>query len=302
MLIPLDRIRPPKFELRPVLKQTVDYHELMDSVRNIGILQPILVRPKGELYEVIEGNWRYNVAKDLGMKDMPCLVRDMTDDEVEVVQLQAQANRPETSTSDLAKRIQLLLKREDMTIGQLGRLINKGPSWIKRILCVNRLVPKAVKMVDRGEMTVRNAATLSRLPAVLQPNFLVHAVVDTAVDFEELVRRAVKDYRQCSQQSTTSWIEYRDTHYVASLRQLKEIEAEAKSGRAARQALPKLDAKTPLDGWRACLAWIYRIDPDSLTRQKEEKRKKKNLTFEARRTRNETTMKHVRNLSPEIKL
>jgi len=298
MLIPIESIRPPKFELRPVLKQTVDYHELMDSVKSIGILQPILVRPKGDLYEVIEGNWRYNVAKDVGLKEIPCLVRDMTDDEVEVVQLQAQANRPATSPSDLAKRLQLLLKREDMTIGQLGRLINKGPTWIKRILCVNRLVPKAIKMVDRGEITVRNAAALSRLPNVLQPNFLVHAVVETAVNFEELVRRAVKDYRQCTQQDMTAWIEYRDTHYVASLRQLKDIEAEAKSSRAAQQVIPKLDAKTPLDGWRACLAWIYRIDPGSLKKQKEEKRTR--LTFEARRKRNETTLKDLRNLEPEI--
>lgn len=302
MLIPLTDIRPPKIQLRPVLKKSVAYYELRDSVKVDGILQPILVRPKGDHYEVIEGNWRYNVAVDLRLPAMPCLVRDMTDAEVEVIQLKAQAIRPETPKIDIAKRLHLLMERDDLTIGDLTRLINKGPSWIKQMLSLTRLVPQAQKMVNRGEIGLRNGVALARLPELLQGNFLVHAVVLSVREFEEMVRVAVKDYRQCAQQDTTAWIDYRDSHYIAELRQMKELKGEIKTNRAALRAIRKLGAATPLDGWRACLAWLFQIDPDSLGRQKAEKeaRGQKRKSFAERRKQNRTLLKELRDLEPEI--
>ena len=302
MLIPIENIRPPKFELRPVLQNSVEFLEMVDSIKADGIYQPILVRTVGEHYEVIEGNWRLHAARVAGLKVMPCYVREMTDKEVEVVQLKTQAIRPETPKSQYARRLQLLMKREDMTAPQLGRLINKGPDWVRSTLSINKLIEPAKTMLDRGEIKVRNATALARLKPTLQENFLSHAVILKSKDFEEMVRKAVKDYRQCTQQDITSWLEYRDSHYVAYLRQLHEIEEEIKCNRSALRAIRKLEAKTPLDGWRACLAWIYHIDPDSLSQQKATKQKlaTRRQTFAARRKRNELTLRELRNLSPEI--
>lgn len=303
MLIPIENIRQAKIQLRPVLKQTVEYHELLNSIKVDGILQPILVRPvEGDSYEVIEGNWRYHAATDAGLSEMPCLVREATDEEVEVIQVKAQAIRPETPKSELAKRLHLLMERRDMSIGQLSRLTTKAPNWIRKILSLTRLLPEAQKMVDRGEITMRNAVALGRLKKPLQVNFLAHAVILSPTDFEEMVRRAVKDYRQCAQQDMTTWLDYRDSHYVAYLRQLKEIEDEIKCNRAALRSIRKLEATTPLDGWRACLTWIYHIDPDSLSKQKAEKEvlKTRRLSFDERRKHNEFTLKELRNISPEI--
>jgi len=302
MLIPIENIRPPKILLRPVKKQTVEYHELLNSIKVDGILQPILVRTQGDYYEVVEGNWRYHAAADAGLREMPCLVRDLSDEEVEVIQLKTNSIRPETPKTEVAKRLHLLMERGDLTMGQLSRLVNKGPSWISKMLSINRLIPQAQKMVDRGEITLRNSTALARLKPGLQENFLAHAVMLKATEFEDMVRRAVKDYRQCVQQDMTAWLAYRDSHYVAYLRQLDEIEDEIKCNRAARRAIRKLGAETPLDGWRACLAWIYHIDPDSLAKQKVEKErlKKRRETFQERKQRNEFTIKQLRNISPEI--
>ena len=160
MLIPIENLRPPKMQLRPVLQHSVEYQELVDSIKVDGILQPILVRLlKGDVYEVIEGNWRYHASRDAGLTEMPCHVREMTDAEVEVVQLKAQALRPETPKIEIAKRLHLLMEREEMTLGDLSKLVNKAPSWIRSMLSLTRLVPEAQKMVNRGEISMRKATS-----------------------------------------------------------------------------------------------------------------------------------------------
>lgn len=302
MNIQLSKIRPPKELFRPVRKDTVEYHELLNSVKVDGILQPILVRPVGDLYEVVEGNWRFCAALDASLTEIPCLVRECTDREVEVLQLKAQAIRPETAKSDFAIRLKTLMLRDNLTMAQLGKLVSKSTSWVSRMLSLTNLSPPVRKMVDRGEISLQNADTLSRIPATIRGNFTQFAVMQTSREFEDIARRAIKDVRECSQQDTTAWAEYRDSHYVAYLRQLSEVRAEASSNRASGRILRKLEAATPLDGWVACLAWLLHIDPDSLGAQKAEKEAHylKRLKFEARKKRNEELLKELRNLTPEI--
>jgi len=302
MDIQLANIQPPKIQLRPVLRESVAYHELMDSIRKDGLLQPILVRPLGAGYEVVEGNWRFHACRDVGLTEIPCLVRELTDEQVEVIQLTVQAIRPETTKSHYAKRLRLLMKRQNHTISSLGRLLNKDSRWIGAMLKLGGLSPAVQKQVDRGHMTLKNAAHLARLPKGIRENFVAHAIMMSNSEFQELVRRAIQDVRQVSQQEMTAWLDYKDSHYIAQLRQLSEINAEIASNRAARRALLTMKVVTPLDAWRACLAWVFQVDPDSLSRQKTEKearnRQKKSLV--ERKRQNTFVLNELRNLEPEI--
>jgi len=302
MDIAVKNIRSPRIQFRPVLKETVEYHELLDSIKADGLLQPILVRPLGDAYEVVEGNWRFHACSDAGMETIPCLVREFTDSEVEVIQLKTQAIRPETSKADFAKRLRELMQRENYTIAQLGKLINKSTIWVRRMLSLSTLHHTIQKQVDRGEISLANATALARLPEAVREHFIPHAIMLSVVEFDEMVRRAVQDIRQCSQQDMTAWIEYRDTHYIAYLRQMKEVKAEAASNRSARRIIRLLEAKTPLDGWRACLSWLLHVDPDSLQDQKEDKLAlaRRKATLVERRKQNRTLIKELCNIEPEI--
>jgi len=294
--IPMADIRPPKIQLRPVRKSSVEYYELLDSVRMDGILQPILVRPKGEHYEVVEGNWRYHAAKDAGLSDMPCLVKAYTDDQMKVVQLKANAIRPQTQMAEYALRLNELMDSQDLSLGELARLVNKGAPWVRKILSLRRLCLEARKMVDRGEISVTKAAILATLPRTMQDNFLPFAVVETIPKFREMIRLALSEFRQCCQRDRTAWSEYRAAHAVAYLRQMNEIEEEVQSRRAAGHTLKRVEAKTPMDGWRACLAWLLHLDPESLAYQEAEKENygSKSLKFEARRKSNRMLLKELR--------
>ena len=267
MEIPLKKIKPPKIKLRPVRKTGVEYFELLNSVKEDGILQPILVRPLGDGYEVVEGNWRRSAAIDAGLETMPCLVKEMTDKEVLLKQLKANAIRPTTTPTEYATRLQKIMKDEDYTVSQMVKLINKNAQWIRKMLKLNNLTDEVKKMVDRGEICVSNAEHLSKLPRKLSGKFIAQAATMPPDAFGEVCRKALKDWREFCQRDKIGWLAYQSSHVVGYLRQLREINAEIKTHNEGGSVLRKMGAKTSMDGWVACLSWLMHLDPESQEQQ-----------------------------------
>lgn len=268
--VSLDKLKAPKIQLRPVRKTSVQYHELLDSIKVDGLLQPILARPRHDeegAYEVVEGNWRRAACIDAGLSKVPCLIKDLSNDQVALIQLKTNAIRPETTRSEYAARLKKLMDDNHYTIPQMVRLINKDANWIRRILRLNRLSNDVKKMVDRGEISIVNAYELVKLPPKLREKFVPQAVVLPCKDFKEMVRASLKDWREFCQRDKIGWIEYKSDNVVGFLRTMKEFNAEVKTRMAADRVLKRMDAKTPLDGWKACLAWMLHLDPESAEKQ-----------------------------------
>jgi len=79
-IIPIDRIEPNPRQPRSELG---DLQELMESIKAKGVLEPIIVRPKGEKFEIIAGERRYMASRNLGLKEIPCI--EMTVDDKEAM-------------------------------------------------------------------------------------------------------------------------------------------------------------------------------------------------------------------------
>jgi ParB/RepB/Spo0J family partition protein len=267
VFVRLDEIDAPKIQLRPVRKYSVDYFELVDSIKKDGILQPILIRKKEGRYVVVEGNWRYSAAKDAGLTEIPCLLREFTDDEVMIIQLKTQAIRPETLMVEYSDRINAIMDSKNTSLAELAVLINKSVAWVRKVMGLRKLISSAREMVDRDEITLCNAVALSKLPRELQPNFLTSAVTCRVIDFQDMTRKALRDWRMCSQQDRTRWSEYQAGNTVGYFRRWNELKEEVRTNLNAGLVLKRMEAKTPMEGWRACLAWLYHLDPASLEEQ-----------------------------------
>jgi len=76
--VPIDKIIPNPKQPRETLNPET-LQELIDSIKNVGLLQPILVRPKNDLYEIIAGERRYHAAKVAGLKEIPVIIKDIDD-------------------------------------------------------------------------------------------------------------------------------------------------------------------------------------------------------------------------------
>jgi len=262
--IALNKLIDPRRPLRLVNKRSVEYLELVDSVRVDGILQPLLVRPHGDGYEVVEGAHRLEAAHEAGLEEVPCLVKEMTEHEASIFQLKANALRPKTLDADYAKRLQEIIDSGVVTLAELSAEIGKSAQWIRDMLRLNGLAGGVRQMVNRGEITIGNAKWLAKLPKGFQQEYVESAVSLTNADFKELARTLIKAYRE---QVKTGRIEntlIRIAEPTPHLRSMQDIRRECEDWRQAGIMLNMMEADTAIDGWRCCLRWLLHLDPISL--------------------------------------
>lgn len=281
--IDITLIHPPKFMLRPVRTASVEYAEMLDSIRDNGLFQPILVRrlDNGK-YEVVEGNWRFTCCIQLQLKTIPCIIRDMTDAQVMIAQLQTNGIRPETSPVEFSERLaRLLHNNPDMTVPMMAVLIRKSPQWIRKILRLTKLRAEYSTMVRRGEIPLTSACILARLPPEYQDTLIQKARTLTVTEFNELAHGELKRLREASRNTYINNHPVNQPKPVPNLRRFVELRSEFERPAAAGPTVVKMAAKTAMDGWSSCMAWIMHMDPDSLVDQEKMIEDRRNVELRA---------------------
>jgi ParB family chromosome partitioning protein len=292
--IPLTEINRPRIALRALRRNQPEYVELVGSVQKDGVLQPILVRPgycmgctgktcvgagcgrrlnapKGFKYDIVEGWHRFEASKETGKDAVPAYVKELTDFEVLIYQLKCNTIRPKTAKFEFARRLKLLME-QGYTLPELAALIDKSPHWIRDQLHLNRLKPELRPIVEQGEVAMKSALALANLPEDLQDKFVQDAVEMKANDFAERANHALRDFKEYLLR-----VQEEDRKCGAvrpTLRALNVIKRESIDLKKAKEVLKAAEAETALDGWRACLAWIFKLDPISVENRKAGRREK----------------------------
>lgn len=269
--IDISFLRECKIQLRSVDKRTVEYRELKDSIKEHGLWQPILIRPAPkDMFEVVDGFYRYNCCKDLRLGTIPCLIRELTDREVMIVQIQTNAVRLETDPIDFARQMWRIIKEEgEMTVGQMAYTVKKSSDWVRSMLKITRLCSEVSTAVQRGEVSISVAHELAKVPPKIQKELLTRAVVFSATDFLPIVRGRVRKFKDAIKTGRMEDYYRSLIDPVPHLRKMRELRAELGSPTEGARFLTQMDVKTPMDGWRMCLNWVLHLDPDSIEEQKE---------------------------------
>jgi len=160
-------------------------------------------------------------------------------------------------------------RQPDMTVPKLACLVRKSPNWLRRILRLTNLRSTYSKMTRRGEIQLESAIALARLPKALQDAFIQQAVSLPVREFVKLTNAEVKRYREASKNGYINGLRINREQPVPYLRKVPEIRAEFTKPVAAGPVLLKMEAQSPFDGWKACLAWILHMDPESLEEQEQ---------------------------------
>ncbi len=269
--IRMTRLRECRMQLRPVDKRTVEYRELKDSIKEHGLWQPILVRPAGlNSHEVVDGFYRYNCCKELRLESIPCLIRELTDKEVLIVQIQTNAVRLETDPIDFARQIWRIIKEEgEMTVGQMAYMVKKSSGWVRKMLKITRLCAEVSTAVQRGEVSITVAHEIAKMPPQIQKELLTQAVVLSSTDFLPIVKGRVRQFKDAIKTGRMEDYYRSLIEPIPHLRKMKELRAELKTPTEGAHFLVQMDVKTPMEGWRMCLDWVLHLDPDSIEQQKE---------------------------------
>lgn len=274
----LDQIRRCPIQLRKVQKETMKYMMLRDSIRDVGVLMPILVRPAGDCFEVVAGNHRFECSLDLRLEAIPCIVRDMTDAQVDDLQVIEESNRIETSPIDYYRRLQKIIHRGSKTVEELAGSIHKHPDWVRKHLRLNYLSPNAKKRLDKGELSVIIGVELAHLPIDRQDQLLSLHSEYPATEYLELLRSEVRDFRGGRKQERVQ----QKSGLGPSCRQWRQILDEYLNPTVKATFLTRRNAKTASEGWDACLQWVASDDPETVAEK--EARKERENRLNAKRT------------------
>lgn len=178
--IPLDEIHDfPNHPFRVVQDDAMN--EMTESVKQFGVLVPAMVRPREDGgYELISGHRRKLASTLAGRDSLPCIIRELTEDEAIIVMVDSNLQREQLLPSEKAKAYKMKLeamkrqgRRTDLTLSQvetklrtsevIAQQAGESRAQVDRFIRLNNLVPEIMSLVDEGRIGMTPAVELSYL-------------------------------------------------------------------------------------------------------------------------------------------
>ncbi len=260
--VDINKLRRCPIELRTVKKETLEYIQLKDSIKDVGLLNPLICRPSEEGYEVVCGFHRHEVALDLRLETVPIRFRPMTDSEVECIQMIENDCRVPTMTSDSIRRLQGMLNRGEKTINELAHSIHRHPNTLKKWLKLNFLSPKWKKLLDNGDLWCILAVELAKLPIEKQDNLLSLHSQYLAKEFLELLRQEVREFRGESRKERGR----QKSGILPRYRQWGQVLNEYLNPTEKATVLTRCGANTASEGWDSHQEWTLCMDAETVAK------------------------------------
>ena len=188
--LPLDAVVPNPRQPRQVFDEDA-LAELVASVREVGLLQPVVVRPAGpERFELVMGERRWRAARQAGLATVPAIVRGTGDDAMLRDALLENLHRAELNPLEEAAAYQQLLEEFGCTHEELAARIGRSRPQVTNTLRLLRLPPAVQRRVAAGVLSAGHARTLLSVPEPEQQDLLATRVVAEGISvrgLEELV-------------------------------------------------------------------------------------------------------------------
>ncbi len=184
----IERLHPNKSQPRKTLDKE-KLTSLAASIREKGILQPLLVRPAGEGYEIVAGERRWRAAQQAGLKEVPVVVQEFGQQESLEAALIENLQREDLNPVEEALAYVELMKRWHLTQETLATRLGKNRSTIANTVRLLQLSPKVQQLVSRTEISAGHARALLPLADFEAQEALAHEIVRKGLSVRDVERR-----------------------------------------------------------------------------------------------------------------
>lgn len=161
--LPITSIIPNPNQPRTHFNET-ELRELSESIEKHGVLQPLLVRHKGDHYEIIAGERRYQASKRAGLDEVPVIIRDVDDQDMLALALIENLQRSDLNPIEEARGYRQLIKTSGMTQEALAKAVSKSRSAITNSLRLLDLPEQVQQMLFDGLLTAGHARAILAVP------------------------------------------------------------------------------------------------------------------------------------------
>lgn len=165
--IGVEKIVPNPFQPR-IRFNEIELDELADSIRQHGVMQPIVVRQNSGGYELIAGERRWRASQRAGLTDLPAIVRDLDDQQVAALALIENIQREQLTAIEQARALARMRDQFSMDQTALAAMISSSRSNVANLLRLLNLVKDVQTMLEEGRLEMGHARALLPLPENMQ--------------------------------------------------------------------------------------------------------------------------------------
>jgi ParB family chromosome partitioning protein len=187
----IEEVQPNPFQPRKTFSDE-QLQELVDSIREKGILQPLLVRRKSDGYELIAGERRWRAAQRAGLREIPILVRDVSDSEMLELSLIENIQRENLNPIEEAEAYKRLMEQFHLTQEEISKKVGKDRTTIANMVRLLRLPPEIKLSLAEGKITMGHARAFLSLDGVDKQKLLWKRLLSGGLSVrqtESLVKR-----------------------------------------------------------------------------------------------------------------
>ncbi len=196
-----------------------DLQDLSSSIRQHGIVQPVVVRTVGENFEIIAGERRWRAAQLAGLVEIPVIVRDVDDRTALEIAIVENVQRADLNPLEEALGYELLVAEHGYTQNDLGDIIGKSRSHVANSLRLLKLPTPVREMLAAGDLSAGHARALV---STSDPAGLARTIVSKGMSVRDAERLAQNDIKAQTQPASMPKLDQKDSDTLALERTLSD--------------------------------------------------------------------------------
>ena len=189
--IALDQIRANPYQPRKTFNET-SLHELAQSIKEHGVIQPIILKKSIKGYEIIAGERRYRASKLAGKTTIPAIIRNFTDEQMMEIAVLENLQRENLNAIEEAEAYQKLIQNLNLTQEQLAQRVGKSRSHITNLLGLLTLPEEVKDLVKENKISMAHARILSKLEDKEQIKILANKIISENINVRDLEEQSKK--------------------------------------------------------------------------------------------------------------
>ena len=191
LMVKLSKVEPNREQPRKSFDED-SLQELAESLKQFGMLQPILVQNRGDYYEIIAGERRWRAAKIAGLKEVPVIVRELTDQEIVEISLIENIQREDLNPIEEAQAYKRLLTEFHLKQDEVAERVSKSRTAVTNSMRLLKLCDEVQKMVVDDMISTGHARALISIEDPEEQYLIAQKIFDEKLSVRE-VEKLVKD-------------------------------------------------------------------------------------------------------------
>ncbi|KZE78840.1 ParB/RepB/Spo0J family partition protein [Paenibacillus elgii] len=215
--IPLAQLRPNPYQPRRNFNDET-IQELADSIKEHGVIQPIIVRSVLKGYEIIAGERRFRASQVCGKPTVPAVVKKFSDQQVMEIALIENVQREDLNALEIAIAYQALIDQFKLTQEELSLKVGKSRSHIANFLRLLQLPEEVKEYVSRGTLSMGHAKAI----VGLKDKKVIKALADTAIKEQWSVRELEEEVKKLEEKADSKKMKLKPKRKDPYINQLEE--------------------------------------------------------------------------------